>query len=73
MADRHDWTTSARLRAHTEKLWGQGRLLAALCDAGPVFPLRLPLKGPDSRALSDDFAAERIGFGRLTTALRNLG
>ncbi len=59
MVDRREWTTPAQLRAHTEKLWQQGKLLAALCDADPVFPLRLPLKGPDSRALSDDFAAVR--------------
>lgn len=59
MADRHDWTTPVQLRAHTEKLWNQGKLLAALCEAGPAFPLRLPLNTPDSRALADDFAAVR--------------
>ncbi|MFA7606165.1 MAG: Wadjet anti-phage system protein JetD domain-containing protein [Rhodocyclaceae bacterium] len=73
MADRHDWTTPAQLRAHTEKLWGQGKLLAALCDAGPVFPLRLPLKGPDSRALSDDFAAVRAWSAALLEAAAGQG
>lgn len=58
-AERHPWTTPAQLRAYAGKLWAQGKLLAALCDAGPAFPLRLPLRAPDSRALSDDFAAVR--------------
>lgn len=65
MADRRDWTTPAQLRAHTEKLWNQGKLLAALCEAGPAFPLRLPLKTPDSRALADDFAAVRAWSAAL--------
>lgn len=65
MAPPRDWTTPTQLRAHTEKLWNQGKLLAALCNAGPVFPLRLPLKGPDSRALSDDFAAVRAWSAAL--------
>ncbi len=73
MADRHDWTTPAQLRAHTEKLWNQGKLLAALCDAGPVFPLRLPLKGPDPRALSDDFAAVRAWSAALLEAAAGQG
>ncbi|MFN3984358.1 MAG: DUF3322 domain-containing protein [Rhodocyclaceae bacterium] len=68
MADRRDWTTPAELRAHTEKLWNQGKLLAALCEAGPAFPLRLPLKTPDSRALADDFAAVRAWSAALLDA-----
>ena len=65
IADRRDWTTPAQLRAHTDKLWKQGKLLAALCDALPAFPLRLPLKGPDSRALSEDFVAVRAWSAAL--------
>lgn len=66
--ERHPWTTPAQLRAHTEKLWIQGKLLAALCDTGPAFPLRLPLRAPDSRALSDDFAAVRAWSRALLDA-----
>ena len=73
MADRHDWTTPAQLRAHTEKLWNQGKLLAALCEAGPAFPLRLPLKTPDSRALADDFAAVRAWSAALLDAEAKAG
>ena len=65
MRESHAWTTPVQLRAHTDKLWTQGKLLAALCDAGPTFPLRLPFKGPDSRALSDDFAAVRAWSAAL--------
>lgn len=63
--ERNGWTTPTQLRAHVEKLWTQGKLLAALCDTEPTFPLRLPLKAPDSRALSDDFAAVRAWSGAL--------
>lgn len=68
MTATRDWTTPAQLRAHTEKLWNQGKLLAALCEAGPAFPLRLPLKTPDSRALADDFAAVRAWSAALLDA-----
>jgi len=63
------WTTPKQLRAHVDKLWSRGQLLAALCaegrGGGEVFPLRIPLKVPDSRALSDDFAAVRVWSSAL--------
>lgn len=62
------WTTPASLRAQLLKEWERGRFLAALAAGADLFPLRLPLKGPDSRALADAFGAVRDWIAALQAA-----
>lgn len=65
------WTTSAELRARLRKRWDRGELLAALIDPGgtpgyaPLFPLRLPLRGPSAGELSHQFDAARRWVAEL--------
>jgi len=62
----HDWTTPRALIAQLQRRWDRGDLLRSLADGGPVFPLRLKLKGPDSSALSDRFEAVRAWAAELS-------
>ena len=47
------WTTPTDLQAQVHKLWDRGLLLASVAGGESVFPRRLALKGPDSRALGE--------------------
>lgn len=51
------WTTPADIRAALERRWGRGALLAAHVTREPLFPLRLPLRGPKARDITYDFGA----------------
>jgi hypothetical protein len=62
------WTTPADLKAQVQKLWNRGSLLAPMVKNESPFPLRLTLKGPDSRQLSDRFADVRDWIAQLTAA-----
>ncbi|HWR02178.1 MAG TPA: DUF3322 domain-containing protein [Chlorobaculum sp.] len=62
------WTTPANLKAQVQKLWNRGTLLAPMVEGESPFPLRLTLKGPDSRQLSDRFAEVRDWIAQLTAA-----
>ncbi|WP_414040597.1 Wadjet anti-phage system protein JetD domain-containing protein [Acidithiobacillus sp. M4-SHS-6] len=66
------WTTSAELKIQVQKLWDRGVLLASLCekesDGESLFPLRLTLKGPSSRELSERFQEVRDWIGQLSVA-----
>ena len=64
------WTTPADIRAQVLKHWNRGTLLAALVEVAgkPLFPLRLTLKGPDSRQLSDRFAEVQDWISKLERA-----
>lgn len=53
------WTSAQDLRQQVRKLWDRGMLLAATLDETPRFPLRLVLKGPSSRELSERFDEAR--------------
>lgn len=53
------WTAPGDLRSQVQRLWDRGRLLAALVDAEPGFPLRLVLKTPSSTELSERFEEAR--------------
>lgn len=65
------WTTPAELRGRLQKRWDRGELLAALIDPGstpgcaPLFPLRLPLRGPSAGELIDQFDAARRWIAEL--------
>jgi hypothetical protein len=62
------WTTPADLKAQVQKLWNRGKLLAPMVEGESLFPLRLTLKGPDSRQLSDRFAEVRDWITQLNAA-----
>jgi hypothetical protein len=65
------WTAATDVRAHVERLWRQGVLLASAADLGGGdegddegdaagrFPLRVPLRGPSSAELGERFAEAR--------------
>lgn len=53
------WTTPTDLQAQVRKLWDRGLLLASVAGGESVFPRRLALKGPDSRALGERFSEVR--------------
>lgn len=61
-----NWTTPDDIKAQVMKLWRRGLLLASLAGGESVFPRRLTLKGPDSKALSDLFPEVRDWIARLT-------
>lgn len=62
-----DWTTSKDLAAQVKKHWNSGRLLADRLDAeGTLFPLRLRLRKPTSRDLTDRFQTVRDWVSELT-------
>lgn len=62
------WTTPADIKAQVLKLWNRGTMLSVMVQGEPIFPLRLTLKGPDSRQLSDRFAEVRDWIAQLTAA-----
>ncbi|MFH7320883.1 DUF3322 domain-containing protein [Desulfurivibrio sp. D14AmB] len=62
------WTTPADLKAQAHKLWERGLLLASLAGGEPLFPRRLTLRGPDSKALSERFAEVREWIAQLAGA-----
>lgn len=63
-----NWTTPAGLRAQVQKLWERGVLLASLVDDNLDFPIRLVLKGPSSRELTEQFAEVRDWISQLRDA-----
>ncbi|MBN1907793.1 MAG: hypothetical protein JW927_22145 [Deltaproteobacteria bacterium] len=59
------WTTVTDIRAQIDKLWNRGSLLACLCEGENIFPLRLTVKGPDSKELSERFSEVQSWIARL--------
>jgi hypothetical protein len=55
----NDWTTPADIRARAIRDWQKGRILAALLTGDPLYPCRIPLKGPSTAMLSEHFEAVR--------------
>lgn len=62
------WTTPADLKARVMKLWNRGTLLTAMVSGEQLYPLRLTLKAPDSRQLSNRFAEVRVWISELIAA-----
>ncbi len=52
---RTGWTTAEDVAAQVARRWDDGRLLAARLGGEPVFPLRVPVRGPRSAELGDRF------------------
>lgn len=61
------WTTPADIRAKLQREWDKGRILAAMFGGEPVFPLRIPLRCPDARALSAHFEETRQWIASLVS------
>jgi len=61
-----DWTTPEDVRKRIQREWDNGRILAAMRGAEAVFPLRIPLKRPDSRALAEQFETARLWVAALS-------
>ena len=53
------WTTPADIKAVLRRRWQRGEILASSLTQDPLFPLRLPIKGPSSAQISADFGAAR--------------
>ena len=54
-----NWTTPHDIKGQVQRLWDQGRILAAGLGDEPLFPLSLRLRRPAPRDLSDHFDAVR--------------
>ena len=73
-----EWTTPADLRAQLMRRWDKGELLAERVAErvagrgapGGLFPLKLALRGPDSRDLSAQFDAVRAWVAQLQQGAR---
>jgi hypothetical protein len=50
-----NWTVPNDLRIHLQRLWDSGRLLSAPLRSEQLFPLRLNLRAPTARSLSEQF------------------
>ena len=60
-----EWSAPADLRAQVLRRWDKGELLAERVVPGPLFPLRLAMRVPSSRDLSDRFEAVRAWAAEL--------
>ncbi len=49
------WTTAADLADQVERLWNNGRILGAIVSGELLFPRRLKLRCPDSKAMAGRF------------------
>jgi len=50
-----NWTVPGDLRNQLQRLWDSGRLLSAPLRGEQLFPLRLNLRAPNARSLSEQF------------------
>jgi len=62
------WSTPGDIRNRVRREWESGRILAAMLEGDPVFPLRIPLKKPDTQALSEHFESARQWIAGLAAA-----
>ncbi len=65
-----DWSTPDDIRNRVRREWDSGRILAAVLDGEPAFPLRIPLKKPNTQALSGNFEEARQWVAGLAAAAR---
>jgi hypothetical protein len=63
------WTTPTQIDEHVKRVWLRGDLLREPLD-GVRYPLELPLRRPDSRALSDRFAEVQAWIRSLQSGSR---
>jgi hypothetical protein len=65
------WTSAEDIAASVLKLWDRGSILRAKLAGEPVFPLRLPVRGPDNPALSARFGEVQTWVQALEAASRS--
>jgi hypothetical protein len=65
-----DWTKPVDLADQISRYWTQGRILASKINGAPLFPLRLRLRGPDTKALGQRFEEVRAWIRDLETGSR---
>jgi hypothetical protein len=65
------WTTPTDLTREIRRLWERGRILAAQITGEPVFPLRLPLRRPDAKAMAERFDEVRSWIRALDEGSRD--
>ncbi len=63
-----NWTTPAEIANRVRRDWDNGRILAAMAGAEPIFPLRIVLKIPDTQALATQFEQARQWIAVLVAA-----
>ena len=59
------WSTPATIRAQVQRMWDDGRLLAARVRGEPLFPLELRLRQPSVAELGERFDAVRAWIKAL--------
>lgn len=64
------WSTPADIKAALERLWGQGKLLAARLGA-PLFPIELRLRQPAPADMGSQFDAVRRWIAALESGSRS--
>ncbi|MGD9098808.1 MAG: DUF3322 domain-containing protein [Desulfobacterales bacterium] len=60
-----NWTRPGDLRKTVQRLWDKGALLTGLAGGESLFPKRLPLKGPTSTELTQNFDEVRRWIAQL--------
>src|SRR3984893_12251230 len=65
-----DWTKPVDLADQISRYWTQGRILASKINGAPLFPLRLRLRGPDTKALGQRFEEVRAWIRDLENGSR---
>lgn len=68
-----DWSTPDDIRSRLRRMWDNGRILSAMTGSESPFPLRIPLKGPGTRALSERFVEAREWIAALVASEKGGG
>jgi hypothetical protein len=59
------WSTADDVRAAVQRLWDQGRILAARLNGEALFPFEVPLRGPGVADMGEQFGAVRDWIAQL--------
>jgi hypothetical protein len=69
----NDWSAPEDIRKRIRREWDNGRILVAILGGEAVFPLRIPLRRPDSKALAEHFEAARLWISALSAVDKERG
>jgi len=61
-----NWSRPNDILKRVRRDWDNGRILASLIGGLSIFPLRIPLKKPTTKELSEQFDAARIWISEIT-------
>lgn len=67
------WSTPGDIRVRLKREWDNGHVLAGLAGGEPVFPIRIPLKGPGTQALAEQFEQARRWIAELVASEKGAG